>query len=567
MRRPLISFATPLLSVVLLGARLQTASLPPVRGEHGMVVSAHALASQVGVDILKKGGNAVDAAVAVGFALAVVEPGAGNIGGGGFLVFHEAASGKNFTVDYRETAPQQAHRDMFLDGSGNVVPERSTVGHRAVGVPGTVAGLLLALEEHGRLVRQTVLEPAVRLAEEGFTVDANLVGSLEESASLLSRFPESRRIFLRNGNHFEEGEILVQKELAATLRLIAEHGASGFYEGRTAELLAEEMTRGGGLITLEDLKAYRALEREPVLGRYRDHTIVAMGPPSSGGIVLVEMLNMLEPEDLASLELNSSDYLHLLAEVMKRAYADRAQYLGDADFTSVPVRGLTSKAYAQSRRSGINPHRTTLASQLGAGDPFPHESDQTTHFSVVDREGNAVSNTYTLNGFYGSGVTVTGAGFLLNNEMDDFSSKPGVPNQFQLIQGEVNSIEAGKRPLSAMTPTIVLQDGRVLLVTGSPGGPRIINTVLQVILNVIDHRLGIQEAVDAPRFHHQWLPDVLFFERLGMVRDVRAALSAKGHTLTEMARIGTANSIFVAPTTQTRMGAGDPRREGKAVGY
>ena len=567
MRRPLISFAIPLLSVVLLGARLQTASLPPVQGEHGMVVSAHALASQVGVDILKKGGNAVDAAVAVGFALAVVEPGAGNIGGGGFLVFHEAASGKNFTIDYRETAPNRAHRDMYLDGSGNVVPDRSTVGHLSVGVPGTVAGLLLALERHGRLVRQTVLEPAIRLAEEGFTVDADLVGSLEESASLLSRFPESRRLFLRNGNHFEEGEILVQKELGATLRLIAEHGASGFYEGKVAELLAEEMTRGGGLITLEDLKAYRALEREPVLGRYRDHTIVAMGPPSSGGIVLIEMLNMLEPQDLASLELNSSDYLHLLAEVMKRAYADRAQYLGDADFTKVPVRGLISKTYAQSRRSGINPHRTTLASQLGTGDPFPHESDQTTHFSVVDREGNAVSNTYTLNGFYGSGITVTGAGFLLNNEMDDFSTKPGVPNQFQLIQGEANAIEAGKRPLSAMTPTIVLQNSRVLLVTGSPGGPRIINTVLQVTLNVIDHRLNIQEAVDAPRFHHQWLPDVLFFERLGLVRDVREALSAKGHTLAETARIGAANSIFVDPTTQTRMGAGDPRREGKAVGY
>jgi gamma-glutamyltranspeptidase/glutathione hydrolase len=532
-----------------------------------MVVSAHAIASQVGVDIMQKGGNAVDAAVAVGFALAVVEPGAGNIGGGGFLIFHEAASGKNFTIDYRETAPKRAHRDMYLDDSGNVVPERSTVGHLSVGVPGTVAGLLLALEQHGRLVRQTVLEPAIRLAEEGFLVDANLVGSLEESASLLSRFPESRRIFLRNGNHFEEGEILVQKELGATLRLIAEHGASGFYEGRVAELLAEEMARGGGLITLEDLKAYRALEREPVIGRYRDHTIVAMGPPSSGGIVLIEMLNMLEPQDLASLELNSSDYLHLLAEVMKRAYADRAQYLGDADFTKVPVRGLISKTYAQSRRSGINPHRTTLASQLGAGDPFPHESEQTTHFSVVDREGNAVSNTYTLNGFYGSGITVTGAGFLLNNEMDDFSSKPGVPNQFHLIQGEANSIEVGKRPLSAMTPTIVLHNSRVLLVTGSPGGPRIINTALQVVLNVIDHRLGIQEAVDAPRFHHQWLPDVLFFERHGLVRDVRESLNAKGHTLAEMARLGAANSILVDPSSQMRMGAGDPRRKGKAVGY
>ena len=556
-----------LLSIILIGAGPQTTSQPPVRSEHGMVVSASAIASQVGVDILKRGGNAVDAAVAVGFALAVVHPAAGNIGGGGFLVFHEAASGKNFTIDYRETAPARAHRDMYLDESGDVVPELSTLGYLSVGVPGTVAGLLLALESHGRLVRPTVLEPAIRLAEEGFAVQPELARTLEGSASRLSRSPESRRIFLRNGNHFEEGEIFVQKELGATLRLIAEEGASAFYEGRIAELMADEMTRGGGLITREDLKAYRALEREPLLGRYRDHTVVAMGPPSSGGIGLIEMLNMLEPEDLAYLELNSSDYLHLLAEVMKRAFADRAQYLGDADFAAIPVRGLTSKAYAETRRAGVNPHRTTLASQLGAGDPFPHESDQTTHFSVVDREGNAVSNTYTLNGFYGSGITVPGAGFLLNNEMDDFSSKPGVPNQFNLVQGEANAIKPGKRPLSAMTPTIILKDGKVLLVTGSPGGPRIINTVLQIALNVIEHGLNIQEAVDAPRFHHQWLPDVLFFERHGLVRDVREALGAKGHTLAERARIGAAHSIFVDPRTQIRMGAGDPRRQGEAIGY
>lgn len=567
MLRNIASLMIALVAIAFAEVRAQTTSPPPVQGEHGMVVSAHAIASQVGVDILQRGGNAIDAAVAVGFALAVVDPAAGNIGGGGFLIFHEAASGRNYAIDYREIAPSRAERDMYLDEAGDVIPGRSTVGHLSVGVPGTVAGLLLALEKHGRLVRQTVLEPAIRLAEEGFPVDAGLARSLEESASKLSRFAESRRIFLRNGNHFEEGEILVQKDLGATLRRIAEEGPAGFYQGAIAELVAEDMERGGGLITQEDLKAYRAVEREPLVRSYRGHTVVSMGPPSSGGIVLIEMLNMLEPYDLASLELNSSEYIHLLAEVMKRAFADRAQYLGDSDFASVPVRGLTSKAYAEGRRVGIHPHRTTLANQLGPGDPFPYESDQTTHFSVVDREGNAVANTTTLNSFYGSGITVPGAGFLLNNEMDDFSSKPGVPNQFGLVQGEANAIEAGKRPLSAMTPTIIVDDGHVLLVTGSPGGPRIINAVLQVVLNVIDHRLNIQQAVDAPRIHHQWLPDVLFFERFGMVRDVREALGAKGHRLEERDTVGATNSILVDPTTRVRMGAGDPRRQGQAIGY
>ena len=563
-------FPCALLLILALGVRgtpVQTASRPPVRGEHAMVASTNPLASEVGIEILKRGGNAVDAAVAVGFALAVVEPEAGNIGGGGFLVYHEAASGRDFTIDYRETAPTRAHRDMYLDEDGEVVPDLSTIGHLSAGVPGTVAGLLLALEKHGRLARDTVLQPAIRLAEEGFPVSHELVESLEENASLLSRFPESRRIFLRNGNHFQEGEILVQRDLGATLRLIAEDGAPAFYQGRVAELLVEEIRRGEGFITREDLKSYRAVERQPLLGTYRGHTVVSMGPPSSGGIVLIEMLNMVEPEDLAYLGLNSSAYLHLLSEVMKRAYADRAHYLGDADFSPVPFRGLISKAYAEKRRAGINPNRATLASELGPGDPLPYEAGETTHFSVVDREGNAVSTSYTLNGAYGSGVTVPGAGFLLNNEMDDFSSKPGTPNQYNLIQGEANSIEAGKRPLSAMTPTIVLKDGRVLLVTGSPGGPRIINTVFQIILNVIDHGLNVQEAVDAPRFHHQWLPDVLLFERHGLVRDVGEALRAKGHTLAERTSMGDAHTIYVDPGTGMRLGAGDPRQEGSAVGY
>jgi gamma-glutamyltranspeptidase/glutathione hydrolase len=545
----------------------RTASKAPVRARHGMVVSASPIASQVGIDILKRGGNAVDAAVAVGFAMAVTYPQAGNIGGGGFLVFHEASTGKSHSIDYREMAPSAAHRDMYLDDNGEVAPELSTVGHLSAGVPGTVAGLLLALERHGRLDRTAVLEPAIRLAEDGFPVSYSLSESLKEDAPLLSRFPDSRRIFLRNGDYYQEGDILIQKDLAATLRLVAERGAPGFYQGAVARLVAEEMRRGGGRVTAKDMRSYRAVEREPVAGTYRGHTVVSMGPPSSGGVILLEMLNMVEPEDLSAMGHNSSAYLHQLAEVMKRAFADRARYLGDADFSPIPVRGLISKSYAKARRATINPYRAALAEELGPGDPFPYEVEETSHFSVVDREGNAVANTYTLNSGYGSGATVTGAGFLLNNEMDDFSSKPGVPNQYGLVQGEANSIAAGKRPLSAMTPTIVLQDGKVLLVAGTPGGPTIINTVFQVILNVVDHGLNVQEAVDAPRFHHQWLPDILTYERHGLIRDVEEALTAKGHVLGERTSIGDSNCIYVDPTTGVRLGAADPRRDGQAVGY
>ena len=567
MQRTLSLTFVLLLYVNFLQTPLRTASKAPVRGAHGMVVSTSPIASEVGIEVLKKGGNAVDAAVAVGFALAVTHPSGGNIGGGGFLVFHDAASGQSFTIDYREMAPARADRNMYIDEVGEIDPELSTVGHLSAGVPGTPAGLLLALEKHGRLVRQTVLGPAIRLAEEGFPVSYALAQSLESAAPLLSRFPESRRIFLRNGNYFEEGEILVQKELGATLRLISEQGASGFYEGRTAALVAEEMKSGGGFITEEDMANYRAVERQPIVATYRGHTILSMGPPSSGGVILTEMLNMVEPEDLAYLGRNSSRYVHLLAEVMKRAFADRAHYLGDSDFSSVPVRGLISKEYARKRRAEINPDRATLATDLGPGDPLPFETEDTTHFSVVDREGNAVANTYTLNGGYGSGVTVPGAGFLINNEMDDFSSKPGVPNQYGLIQGEANSIGPRKRPLSAMTPTIVLKDEEVLLVTGSPGGPTIINTVFQIVLNVVDHELNVQQAVDSPRFHHQWLPDVLRYEEHGLVRDVEVALRSKGHRLAPRTSIGDAHSIYVDPETEIRLGAADPRMDGKAVGY
>jgi len=543
------------------------ASRPPVRARQGMVVSASPIASEVGVAILKKGGNAVDAAVAVGFTLAVTYPSAGNLGGGGFMVLHLAGSGKQVAIDYRETAPQKAHRDMFLDDKNEVVPELSTIGHLSAAVPGSVAGLLLALEKYGRLDRRAVLEPAIRLAEVGFPVSDVLADSLRRAATRLGRFSESKRVFLREGRYFEEVEILVQKDLGATLRRIAEQGAGGFYEGPVARLIAEEMRRGGGLISEDDLKRYRPVEREPVRGTYRGHTVVSMPPSSSGGTILIEMLNMVEPMDLAALGHNSSAYLHVLAEVMKRAYADRAQFMGDADFTSVPVRGLTSKAYAERRGRGIDPARATPSGELGAGDPLAFESFETTHFSVMDSEGGAVSNTYTLNAGYGSGVSVTGAGFLLNDNMDNFASKRGAPNAYGLIQAEANLIGPGKRPLSSMSPTIVLREGKVLLVAGTPGGPTITNTVFQVLLNVLDHHFDVQQAVDAARIHHQWLPDEIRFEKGGLVRDVEEALKARGHALKAQELIGDAHSIYVDPETGVRMGGADPRRGGRAIGY
>jgi len=542
-------------------------SREPVRGAHGMVVSSSPIASAVGAEILRSGGNAVDAAVAVGFTLAVTHPRAGNLGGGGFMVYHDARAGRSVAIDYREKAPLGAGRDMYLDSDGNVIEGLSTNGHLGVAVPGTVAGLLLALEKYGSLARGDVMAPAIRLAEDGFEVSFHLAASLQRASERLSRHPESKRIFSRDGRHYEEGETFVQKELAATLRRIAEHGVDGFYQGETARLLAEEMKRGGGLVTEEDLKAYRPVERTPVRGTYRGYEIVSMPPPSSGGTVLIEMLNMLEGVDVASLGRQSSYYVHRVAETMKRAFADRAKYMGDPDFTDVPVSGLTSKRYASRRGADFDPSRATPAEELGTHDPLAYESEETTHFSVVDKDGSAVSNTYTLNFGYGSGVTVRGAGFLLNNIMDNFASKEGVPNAYGLIQGEANLIAPGKRPLSSMTPTIVLEDGKVRLVTGTPGGPTIINTVLQTILNVLEFGLDVQEAVDAPRFHHQWLPDNIRYEKHGLVRDVIEALEAKGHELEERTAIGDAHAVYIDPATAMRMGGADPRRGGAAVGY
>jgi len=544
------------------------ASRPPVRARHGMVASASEIASRVGVDILKRGGNAVDAAVAVGLALAVTYPVAGNLGGGGFMVIR-MSDGRVAAIDYRETAPAKAHRNMYLDKDGNLIPDASTIGYLAAGVPGTVAGLALALERYGTMKWRDVVEPARKLAAEGFTVSYALARSLRGEADLLKRFPESRRIFLRDERFYEEGETFKQPELAAVFQRLKKRGPSEFYQGRTAQLIAEDMKANGGLITLEDLKSYRPVIRQPLRGTYRGYEIITMPPPSSGGVALLEMLNILEHYNLEAMGHSSSEKYHVMIEAMRRAFADRAEFLGDPDFVKVPVAGLTSKKYAAELMKSIDISQATPSARIGHGQPAAYESEATTHFSVIDRMGNAVANTYTLNGGYGSGVTVPGAGFLLNNEMDDFAAKPGAPNYYGLIQGEANSVQPRKRPLSSMTPTIVLKDGKLYFVIGSPGGPTIINTALQVIVNIIDHKMNIQQAIDAPRLHHQWLPDVVRYEPYGLARDVMDALKAKGHQFTDRPRnMGDAEGIMIEMETGARLGASDPRSaDARAIGY
>ena len=544
----------------------QAASRLPVRSEGGMVVSVTRLSSEVGAEILDAGGNAIDAAVAVAFSLAVTWPSAGNLGGGGFMVIYLADEQRATAIDYREMAPRRAHRDMYLDAEGNVIEGGPTDGHLSVAVPGTVAGLIYAQEKYGKLPLQAVIAPAISQAQEGVVMGDYLEASLERSRERLASHPESARLFLNNGEGFHAGDRLMQPELAETLTRISERGRDGFYTGRTADLLVAEMQRGGGLIDRTDLAEYEPRERTPVQGTYRGYDIVSMPPPSSGGTILIEMLNMMEPLDVAELGLLSSDQVHNVVAAMKRAFADRAEFMGDPDFVDVPVAGLTSKQYAAERRTTISQTQTTPADELGAGDPWGYESEETTHFSVVDADGNAVSNTYTLNYSYGSGVTVTGAGFLLNNIMDNFAAKQGVPNGYGLIQGEANSIAAGKRPLSSMTPSIVLDDGEVRLVVGTPGGPTIINTVFQIIMNVLDHGLDPQQAVDLPRFHHQWLPDTVFYEERGLAKDVLQALERKGHALETRTSIGDAQAIYIDPESGRRHGGADPRRGGAAVG-
>lgn len=527
-----------------------------------MVVASEPLAAEAGVEILRAGGNAVDAAVAVGFSLAVTHPQAGNLGGGGFMLIR-LASGEATVVDYREQAPGAAHRDMYLDASGEPISEASIVGARAVAVPGTVAGLALAHRRYGRLKWRRVLAPAIRLARKGFPVSFSLARSLRDHQERLARFPETKRIFLRDGRPYEPGEAFRQPELARTLREIARRGPQVFYSGRIAEQIAETMREHGGLLTLDDLHAYEPKLREPLRGSFRGYEILSVPSPSSGGILLIQMLNVLEPVELGPpLSFQS---MRLMTETMRRAFADRAAFLGDADFVSVPVEQLTSKQYAAQRREEIL--RGEARTEVRPGKPEMLEPENTTHFSIVDSAGNAVANTTTLNDSYGSGVTVRGAGFLLNNEMDDFTVKPGRPNLYGLVQSEANAIAPRKRPLSAMTPTIALRDGRVRLVLGSPGGPTIINTVLQVMLNVLAFGMDVRQAVTAPRFHHQWLPGRLRIEAWGFSADTVERLRAAGYDIEVRPPIGSCEAIERNPTTGWLLGAADPRGEGKAVGY
>jgi gamma-glutamyltranspeptidase/glutathione hydrolase len=538
----------------------------PVFAKTGMVASQEATATKIGVEILKKGGNAVDAAAAVGFALAVTLPRAGNLGGGGFMLIHMADSGETLALDYRETAPAGASRDMYLGPDGAVDEQRARFSHLSAGVPGTVAGLARAVESYGRLSLAEVIQPAVRLAEQGIDVTPDLAASLESRRARLTRWPAAAAVFFRpDASAYRPGEGLVQRDLAWSLRQIAEAGPAAFYRGAIAERIAQEMAAEGGLITRADLAGYRAVLRKPVWGRYRGYEIAAMPPPSSGGVHLVQILNILEGFAIGELGHNGAQSLHLMAEAMKLAYADRSKHLGDPDSWEVPVAGLTSKDYAGALRKRIDRRRATPASEIGPGEPQPLESNETTHFSVMDREGNVVSNTYTINFSYGSGIMVPGTGILLNNEMDDFSAKPGVPNAYGLIGGAANAIEPAKRPLSSMTPTIVFKDGRPFLATGSPGGSRIITTVLQIIMNVVDHGMNVQAATNAPRVHHQWLPDELRVEQ-GLGPDTLRALEALGHKVTVKNAMGSTQSIRRG--AQGFYGASDPRRPGAlTLGY
>ncbi len=566
-----------------------------VEAAHGMVTSAHELASQAGLEMLKKGGNAVDAAIATGLALEVVYPVAGNLGGGGFMVIHLAGpenggKGRQVVIDYRETAPASASRDMYVEANGEVMKGNtsSTRGWRASGVPGTVAGFALALEKYGsgKLSWAEVCEPSRRLAAEGHVISQNTAAMLQRSAARLGEFAETKRVYLNGGTPPKAGDLFKQPDLAATFARLQKAGPREFYEGETARRIADAMAANQGTITLADLKAYRAVERTPLRGTYRGHEIVTMPPPSSGGIALLQMFTMLEAHNVAALGHNSAAKYHLLIETMRRAFRDRAEYLGDPDFVNVPVAQLLDREYNLARMKDFSPERATpsdrvepglgplkLAANATPGPRFAQESTETTHYSVVDAAGNAVANTYTLNGNFGSHVTIPGTGILMNNEMDDFTVKVGVKNMFGLLQGPANAIAPGKRPLSSMTPTLVFKDGKLLLVTGSPGGPTIINTVLQIIVNVIDHQLPVMQAVEAPRIHHQWMPDVLSYERLGLSVDTLNLLKAKGHQLVqrdsyEGTSQGDGESIMIDPKTGLRLGAADPRKhDSRAVGH
>jgi gamma-glutamyltranspeptidase/glutathione hydrolase len=563
----------------LLAVTVAAAPLRPTHAPHAIVTSVHELASRAGVEMLRAGGNAVDAAVAIGFALAVVHPQAGNLGGGGFLLLR-TANGKIHFIDFREKAPAAATENMYLDAQGNVIPESSTdssvVGYRSVGVPGTVAGLVYAEKQYGKLSIEKVIAPAIKLARDGFPLAYEDTQDLKED-QYLAQFSESKRIFLRNGNYYQPGELFKQPELARTLERLAKD-PDEFYRGAMAHELAAAIRKGGGLVTAGDLAAYEVKEREPVRGTYRGYDIISAPPPSSGGVALIEILNILEGFDLAKLGNRSADSIHLEVEAFRRAFYDRTDFMGDPDYAKIPVAQLIDKKYAAAWRDSIDPNHASASKDLKrpsfselervaqSRPAAMREPQNTTHFSVVDAEGNAVSLTTTLNDTFGSRVTAEGLGFLLNDEMDDFAAKQGVPNGYGLIQGPANAIGPGKRPLSAMTPTIVLKDGNLFLVLGSPGGPTIITTVANILIGVVDFSLDIQEAVNAPRFHHQWLPDeILIEDRLSP--DTMNVLRSKRHRLKVEHFWGDGECIMVDPKTGERLGASDGRNNGKAVGY
>jgi len=537
-----------------------------------MVAGPARIAVEEAVSVLRQGGNAVDAAVTMAFVLAVTHPQAGNLGGGGYMLIR-SASGDLTVIDYRETAPAAASRDMFLDEKGDVIPRLSLDTHRAAGVPGTVAGMALALETHGTRSFATVLSPAIRLAREGFRADRGLEEALDSELERVAKSASFRRSFFKGTAPLREGDLLVQEDLARTLETLSYGGPAAFYKGRIARDLAADMKANGGLITAEDLASYKPIVRAPLTGAYRSFHVVSAPPSSSGGAILLQILNMLEPFDLRLLGHNSSAYIHLVSEAMKRAFADRSRWLGDPEFIQVPLKGLLARDYGASLMKGFDPDRATPASGAGPGDPTRFEKDQTTHFSIVDAGGMVVSNTYTLNDSFGSGIVASGLGFLLNNEMDDFSLKPGVPNLYGLVGSEANSVAAGKRMLSSMAPTIVLrQEGsRALpfLVLGTPGGSGIPTAVLQVLLNILEFDMELQEAVDAPRFHHQWLPDQIRLEAGGFAADVQEALRKRGHSLAQKdSRVtGDVQAILVDRKAQWLFGASDARGHGVARGH
>ncbi|MGD2295324.1 MAG: gamma-glutamyltransferase [Candidatus Aminicenantes bacterium] len=539
-----------------------------VIGENGMVVSVDPYASQVGINILKKGGNAVDAAVAVGFALAVTYPAAGNIGGGGFMILRFPETGESVAVDFREMAPGKAAPDMYLNEEGKHERLRSSRGHLAVGIPGTVKGFDLALKTYGRLSWEEVIEPAIQLADKGFVLTEGRANSFNRLRKGSKESKELLRVFSKpDGSKFEEGDLFVQKDLAETLEQIAEEGPDAFYKGQIADRIALDMEKHGGLITNEDLTNYKAYVREPIIGNYRGYEVISMPTPSSGGTVLIEMLNILEGYELGRMKRFSPKTLHLIAETMKFAYLDRAKYLGDGDFVELPVEKLTSKEYAGSVRDKIQMERAVPSEEIGENILTLEKGNETTHYSVIDGDGLAVATTYTLNDGYGAKVIAEGTGILLNNEMADFNMKPDYTDDTGFIGTEANLIRPYKRMLSSMSPTIIVKDGKVFMITGSPGGRTIINTVLNVILNVIDFKMGIQDAVDAARMDHEWMPDVLRIEEHALSSRLLKSLEALGHNVRKIRRQGDAHSILVDPKTGAYIGAADKRSKGSAMGY